>query len=68
MIDVRPVEPEDHAQWLPLWADYNAFYGREGATALAPHITAATWQRFFDPAEPVFGLVAQVDEIGRAHV
>jgi GNAT superfamily N-acetyltransferase len=38
---------------------YNAFYGREGATALAPEITMATWSRFFDPNEPVFALVAE---------
>lgn len=55
---IRPIEPDDYAGWLPLWEGYNAFYGREGATALDPQITAATWQRFFDAAEPVFGLVA----------
>jgi GNAT superfamily N-acetyltransferase len=58
---VRPVRPADLAAWQPLWDGYNAFYGREGATALAPEITAATWQRFFDPAEPVFGLVAEAE-------
>ena len=55
---VRPIQPEDRAAWAPLWDGYNAFYGREGATALDPAITQATWQRFFDPAEPVFALVA----------
>ena len=30
-----------------------------GATALAPGITQATWQRFFDANEPVFALVAE---------
>jgi GNAT superfamily N-acetyltransferase len=58
---VRPVRPADLPAWQPLWDGYNAFYGREGATALAPEITAATWQRFFDPAEPVFGLVAEAE-------
>ncbi len=56
---VRSVEPGDRDAWAPLWDGYNAFYGRVGATALAPTITQATWQRFFDPSEPVFGLVAQ---------
>ena len=56
---IRPVEPTDREAWQPLWDGYNAFYGRAGETALAPEITAATWQRFFDPAEPVFALVAQ---------
>jgi len=51
----------DFAAWKPLWDGYNAFYGREGETALAPEVTATTWRRFLDPAEPVFGLVAEVD-------
>lgn len=58
---VRPIRQGDHARWLPLWDGYNAFYGRAGATALAPEITASTWARFFDPAEPVFACVAEHD-------
>lgn len=58
-IHVRPIETRDLAQWQPLWDGYNAFYGREGATALSPEITRVTWQRFFDPAEPVHALVAE---------
>jgi GNAT superfamily N-acetyltransferase len=42
-----------------LWNGYNAFYGREGATALPPEITAMTWSRFFDAYEPVHALVAE---------
>jgi GNAT superfamily N-acetyltransferase len=56
---IRPVAPHDHAQWLPLWDGYNAFYGRSGPTALDPDITRMTWQRFFDAYEPVYGLVAE---------
>lgn len=56
---VRPVAREDYEAWLPLWDGYNSFYGRSGPTALAPEITAATWDRFFDPYEPVFALVAE---------
>jgi GNAT superfamily N-acetyltransferase len=56
---VRFVVREDYAQWLPLWDGYNAFYGRSGATALSPEITAMTWARFFDAYEPVHGLVAE---------
>jgi GNAT superfamily N-acetyltransferase len=55
---VRPIERADYADWRPLWDGYNAFYGREGRTALPEDITATTWQRFFDPAEPVRALVA----------
>jgi len=56
---VRPIQPADFAAWKPLWDGYNAFYGRAGDTALRPEVTDATWQRFFDPLEPVFALVAQ---------
>jgi len=56
---VRPVARGDYDRWLPLWDGYNTFYGRHGATALDPAITATTWQRFFDPDEPVHALVAE---------
>jgi len=58
---VRPIQPTDFAAWKPLWDGYNAFYGREGETALPGEITQATWRRFFDPNEPVFALVAERD-------
>ena len=58
-LTVRPPRPDDLTDWLPLWAGYNAFYGREGPTALDPAITQATWSRIFDPAEPVFAQVAE---------
>jgi GNAT superfamily N-acetyltransferase len=56
---IRPVTRQDYDRWLPLWLGYNAFYGRSGATALAPEITAMTWARFFDAYEPVHALVAE---------
>jgi GNAT superfamily N-acetyltransferase len=58
-ITVREIQPTDREAWAPLWLGYNAFYGRQGPTALDPAITETTWQRFFDPAEPVFALVAE---------
>src|SRR6266851_5121823 len=58
-ISIRFVTPQDYERWLPLWDGYNAFYGRSGATALSPEITAMTWARFFDAYEPVHGLVAE---------
>ena len=66
---VRPVEPSDFDAWLPLWEGYNAFYGREGETALPAVVTQSTWKRFFDEAEPVQGLVAVADGrlVGLAH-
>lgn len=66
---IRPVRAEDLPRWRPLWDGYNAFYGRSGATALDPAITRTTWERFFDPDEPVFALVAEgsVGLVGLAH-
>lgn len=58
-LTIRFVTRNDYAQWLPLWDGYNAFYGRAGATALKPEITAMTWSRFFDAYEPVHALVAE---------
>jgi GNAT superfamily N-acetyltransferase len=56
---IRPPTPEDYGTWRPLWDAYNEFYGRHGDTALPESITQVTWQRFFDPSEPVFALVAE---------
>jgi GNAT superfamily N-acetyltransferase len=66
---IRPIREDDFSAWKPLWDGYNAFYGRSEATALPTHVTEATWQRFFDPAEPVFALVAELDGklVGLAH-
>jgi GNAT superfamily N-acetyltransferase len=68
-VTIRPITETDHAQWLPLWDGYNAFYGRSGATALDPEITRVTWARLFDPAEPMHALVAEEGGalIGLAH-
>lgn len=68
-IVARPIRRADREQWLPLWSGYNAFYDRAGETALPQSITDTTWERFFSPLEPVFALVAEVDEevVGIAH-
>jgi GNAT superfamily N-acetyltransferase len=60
---IRPVEQADFSRWKPLWDGYNAFYGREGTTALPDEITNRTWARFFDEHEPVHALVA--DQAGQ---
>jgi GNAT superfamily N-acetyltransferase len=66
---IREIQESDHAQWQQLWAGYNAFYGRAGSNALPTMIVEATWQRFFDPAEPVHALVAEWNGrlVGLAH-
>lgn len=60
-IEVRAVEQRDYLQWRSLFAGYNAFYGRVGSTALPEAVVDTTWQRFFDPTEPVHALVAERD-------
>jgi GNAT superfamily N-acetyltransferase len=66
---VRKIQRDDYPAWRPLWDGYNAFYGREGATALAEEITRATWERFFAPSEPVHAFVAEGGEavVGLVH-
>lgn len=69
-VQIRPLAPDDYAQWRPLWDGYNAFYGRADSTALPEAITASSWARFHNPLEPVFGLVAQQADgqlLGLAH-
>ena len=63
--NVRSIVPGDRSRWDPLWAGYNAFYGR----TLPAEITNTTWARFFDDSEPVHALVAERDGeiLGLAH-
>jgi len=58
---IRPLAATDYDGWKPLWDGYNAFYGRIGPTALAPEVTATTWARLLDPAQPMHALVAECD-------
>ncbi|WP_106746766.1 GNAT family N-acetyltransferase [Yoonia maritima] len=68
-ISIRDVTKSDYDQWRSLWGQYNAFYGREGPTALSDAIIPSTWRRFFDPNEQVFCLVAESggNLVGLAH-
>lgn len=54
---VRAGRKDDFAQWELLWDGYTRFYKCEPDTKL----TAITWQRLFDPYEPMFVRVAEVD-------
>ena len=56
-IEVRPVGPDERADWEPLWRDYLAFY----ETVLSPATYDLTWRRLHDPAEPTFLLGGYVD-------
>lgn len=68
-IRIRPLTESDHRVWERLWVDYNAFYGRRGTTSLPARIGELTWERLLDHAEPVQGLLAEVDGqvVGLAH-
>jgi GNAT superfamily N-acetyltransferase len=68
-IIIRNVCRNDRPDWQVLWDEYNEFYGRIGPTALDPAITELTWERFFDPGEPLHCFVA-IDEnraVGLVH-
>lgn len=52
---IRPIRAEDKAQWLELWKGYQTFYKVD----LPESTTNATFERFFNDAEPVHALVAE---------
>ena len=54
---IRPVGADERAAWEPLWNGYLAFY----KATLAPGASDVAWQRFHDPAEPMFLLGAYVE-------
>lgn len=56
-IVIRPLRPDERAQWEPLWQSYLTFY----ETKVAPEVTDAAWRRIHDPAEPMYALGAYAD-------
>lgn len=64
-MNIRRVREDDFSKWLPLWQGYQVFY----ATTIAEAVTARTWARFLDPAEPMHCAVAEVDDqlVGLVH-
>ncbi|MBL8286874.1 MAG: GNAT family N-acetyltransferase [Rubrivivax sp.] len=54
-VTIRAAERADRAQWLPLWQGYQAFYKVD----LGEAVTALTWERLHDPAEPMHCAVAE---------
>ncbi|WP_263226054.1 GNAT family N-acetyltransferase [Pseudomonas alabamensis] len=56
-LTLRPVTEADHAAWLALWNAYLTFY----ETALPDDVSAVTWQRFLDPAEPTHAALAWIE-------
>lgn len=55
---IRDPAPPDEAAWRQLWSGYNAFY----ETIIPEPVTAHTWRRMLDPAAPVFGRLAVIDD------
>lgn len=49
-LTIRPLTPADRAQWEPLWQGYLTFY----KASLPQALTDLNWQRFMDPAEPMY--------------
>lgn len=66
---IRPLTASDLAAWRPLWDGYNAFYGREGVTALPEERTRILWERLLDERVPMNALVAELDGelVGLSH-
>ena len=64
-ITIRPLRPDERAAWEPLWQGYLAFY----KTSVKPEVTAWTWARLHDPAEPMHVLGAVLDDrlVGIVH-
>ncbi len=64
-VDVRPLRPDERADWEPLWAGYLEFY----EASVAPQVTDETWRRLHDPDEPmhVLGAFADGRLIGIVH-
>ena len=62
---VRDIERRDREQWGRLWRGYLDFY----SASVTQDATEATWRRFYDPLEPVYGVVAARGEalVGLSH-
>jgi GNAT superfamily N-acetyltransferase len=58
MISVRAAIGADEPRWRELWAGYNAFYEED----VPESITQSTWRRILNPAVPMLGRIAELDE------
>src|SRR3984957_19246848 len=53
-IRLLPLSEDQHDAWLPLWRGYQAFY----KTDIPAGVSAVTWSRLLDPAEPMGAALA----------
>lgn len=62
---IRDINSGDFSAWLPLWEAYNTFYKR----TLPMEVIEKSWERFLNPAEPMYALVVEKDNklIGLVH-
>ena len=62
---IRPLRPDERAEWEPLWNGYLTFY----ETSLPKEVSDATWARLHEASEPMFALGAYADGrlVGIAH-
>ena len=56
-VDVRELRFDEREAWEPLWRGYLEFY----ESAVDRDVTATTWHRLHDPAEPMFVLGAFIE-------
>jgi ribosomal protein S18 acetylase RimI-like enzyme len=63
-IKVRAARRDEFDVWMPLWRSYQAFYKAD----IADNANRLTWQRFFDPAEPMHCDFGEVDGVVRGLV
>jgi GNAT superfamily N-acetyltransferase len=56
-IAIRPLRPDERADWEPLWKGYLDFY----KTSVPPQTYDITWARLHDPDEPMWLLGGIVD-------
>jgi ribosomal protein S18 acetylase RimI-like enzyme len=61
---VRVARSDEYDTWYPLWRGYQAFYKVDIAEA----VSRVTWQRFFDPSEPMHCDFVGVDGVVRGLV
>jgi GNAT superfamily N-acetyltransferase len=65
-VEVRAVQSTDFDIWLPLWKGYQQFY----EVRIPKSVTITTWERFLDPAEPMYAALAVANEqaLGLVHL
>jgi GNAT superfamily N-acetyltransferase len=56
-VEIRPLRPDERADWEPLWRGYLDFYN----TSVSKETYDTTWARLLEPNEPMWVLGAYVD-------